>query len=83
MCVADSVFVLCSRQGWADDPHHLIGHNQGGMGTKAHDIFTSPLCRQHYDEFHRDPRAWAKMYESQLLHVVRTIDVVLGLRVIE
>ncbi|STI86986.1 putative prophage protein [Escherichia coli] len=22
----------------ADDPHHLIGHGQGGIGTKAHDI---------------------------------------------
>ena len=22
----------------ADDPHHLIGHGQGGMGTKSHDI---------------------------------------------
>ncbi|WP_252180936.1 DUF968 domain-containing protein [Escherichia coli] len=30
----------------ADDPHHLIGHGQGGMGTKSHDIFTLPLCRE-------------------------------------
>ncbi len=35
----------------ADDPHHLIGHGQGGMGTE-HDIFTLPLCREHHDELH-------------------------------
>ncbi len=27
----------CANQ--ADDPHHIIGHGQGGMGTKAHDLF--------------------------------------------
>ncbi len=36
----------------ADDPHHLIGHGQGGIGTKAHDIFTLPLCREHHNELH-------------------------------
>ncbi|WP_123007599.1 DUF968 domain-containing protein, partial [Escherichia coli] len=39
----------------ADDPHHLIGHGQGGMGTKSHDIFTLPLCREHHNELHADP----------------------------
>ncbi|WP_033561150.1 DUF968 domain-containing protein, partial [Escherichia coli] len=38
----------------ADDPHHLIGHGQGGMGTKAHDLFVLPLCRKHHDELHAD-----------------------------
>ncbi|XBY10331.1 DUF968 domain-containing protein [Escherichia coli] len=42
----------------ADDPHHLIGHGQGGMGTKAHDIFTLPLCREHHNELHADPLAF-------------------------
>jgi hypothetical protein len=37
----------------ADDPHHVIGHGQGGMGTKAHDLFVLPLCRAHHDELHR------------------------------
>lgn len=38
----------------ADDPHHLIGHGQGGMGTKAHDLFVLPLCRKHHNELHTD-----------------------------
>lgn len=38
----------------ADDPHHLIGHGQGGMGTKAHDLFVLPLCRKHHDKLHAD-----------------------------
>ncbi|ELX9562330.1 DUF968 domain-containing protein [Escherichia coli] len=40
----------------ADDPHHLIGHGQGGMGTKAHDLFVLPLCRKHHDELHAESR---------------------------
>ncbi|EKQ2061140.1 DUF968 domain-containing protein [Escherichia coli] len=40
----------------ADDAHHLIGHGQGGMGTKAHDLFVLPLCRKHHDELHADNR---------------------------
>lgn len=31
----------------ADDPHHLIGHGQGGMGTKAHDLFVLKELCQH------------------------------------
>ncbi len=33
--------MTCGNQ--ADDPHHLIGHGLGGMGTKSHDMF--PLFR--------------------------------------
>lgn len=73
--------VCCGAQ--ADDPHHLIGHGQGGTATKAHDMFTFPLCRQHHDELHRDPRAWARQYGSQLAHVIRTLDKALALGVIE
>ncbi|WP_333780296.1 DUF968 domain-containing protein, partial [Escherichia coli] len=43
----------------ADDPHHLIGHGQGGMSTKAHDLFVLPLCRKHHDELHADNSAQA------------------------
>ena len=72
--------VCCGAQ--ADDPHHLIGHGQGGTATKAHDIFTIPLCRQHHDELHRDPRGWAKRYGSQLVYVIRTLDSALSLGVL-
>ena len=27
----------------ADDPHHIIGRGEGGMGTKASDYFAIPL----------------------------------------
>ncbi|OZT19310.1 DUF968 domain-containing protein, partial [Salmonella enterica] len=37
-----------------DDPHHLIGYGQGGMGTKEHDLFVLPLCRTHHNELHAD-----------------------------
>lgn len=38
----------------------------GGMGTKAHDLFTIPLCRQHHDELHRDPKLWEANYGNQI-----------------
>ncbi|MGK3445762.1 DUF968 domain-containing protein, partial [Escherichia coli] len=34
--------MTCGNQ--ADDPHHIIGHGLGGMGTKADDLFVIPLC---------------------------------------
>lgn len=73
--------VCCGAQ--ADDPHHLIGHGQGGTATKAHDMFTFPLCRKHHDELHRNARAWAAQYGSQIGHVIKTIDKALALGVIE
>lgn len=66
----------------ADDPHHLIGSGQGGTGTKAHDIFTFPLCRPHHDELHRDPRSWAQKHGSQIAHVVKTLDMAFALGVL-
>ncbi|HHY8360295.1 TPA: DUF968 domain-containing protein, partial [Escherichia coli] len=58
----------------ADDPHHLIGHGQGGMGTKAHDIFTLPLCREHHNELHADPLEFEKKYGSQIELIFRFLD---------
>lgn len=58
----------------ADDPHHLIGHGQGGMGTKAHDLFVIPLCRAHHDELHADPVAFEAKYGDQLVLLFRFLD---------
>ncbi|EGT7548122.1 DUF968 domain-containing protein [Escherichia coli] len=58
----------------ADDPHHLIGHGQGGMGTKAHDIFTLPLCREHHNELHADPLEFEKKYGSQVELIFRFLE---------
>ncbi|MHA3358575.1 DUF968 domain-containing protein [Yersinia enterocolitica] len=56
----------CGCGGSADDPHHIIGHGQGGMGTKAHDLFTIPLCRACHDALHADMRVWEAEHGSQI-----------------
>jgi len=58
----------------ADDPHHLIGWGQGGMGTKAHDILALPLCRQHHDELHRDIQAFEQKHGTQPEMIIRLLD---------
>lgn len=58
----------------ADDPHHMIGYGQGGMGTKAHDLFVIPLCRRHHDELHADVKAFEKKYGTQPELVLKTLD---------
>lgn len=63
----------------ADDPHHIIGHGQGGMGTKAHDFFVIPLCRHHHDALHRDMNAWEAENGSQVDLWFRFIDWALGI----
>ncbi|EEW8223037.1 DUF968 domain-containing protein, partial [Escherichia coli] len=66
----------------ADDPHHLIGHGQGGMGTKAHDLFVLPLCRKHHDELHADTVTFEEKYGSQLELIFRFIDRALAIGVL-
>jgi hypothetical protein len=58
----------------SDDPHHIIGHGQGGMATKAHDFFTIPLCRKHHDDLHRDMSRWEEEYGTQVEVWFRFID---------
>lgn len=72
--------LCCGKQ--ADDPHHLIGYGQGGMGTKAHDLFVLPLCRAHHDELHADVRAFESKYGTQPELIIRTLDRALALGVI-
>ena len=64
--------MTCGNQ--ADDPHHIIGHGLGGMGTKAHDIFTLPLCREHHNELHADPLAFEEKHGSQVDLIFRFLD---------
>lgn len=66
----------------ADDPHHIIGHGQGGMGTKAHDLFVIPLCRAHHDELHADMQAFEEKYGSQLALLFRFLDHAIAVGVI-
>lgn len=62
----------CQQQ--SDDPHHLIGWGQGGMATKAHDIFSIPLCRKHHTELHNDRLAFERKYGSQPEMIIRVLD---------
>ncbi|ENB8330942.1 DUF968 domain-containing protein [Yersinia enterocolitica] len=57
----------CGCGSSADDPHHIIGHGQGGMGTKAHDLFTIPLCRLCHDALHADMHTWEAEHCSQVV----------------
>ncbi|MBQ0398069.1 DUF968 domain-containing protein [Providencia rettgeri] len=64
----------CICNAIADDAHHLIGYGQGGTGTKAHDLFTIPLCRIHHSELHKDPNGWEREHGSQLIFLIRFLD---------
>ncbi|HDL7635211.1 TPA: DUF968 domain-containing protein [Yersinia enterocolitica] len=57
----------CGCGSSADDPHHIIGHGQGGMGTKAHDLFTIPLCRLCHEALHADMHTWEAEHGSQIV----------------
>ncbi|ELO5000725.1 DUF968 domain-containing protein [Escherichia coli] len=61
--------VTCSNQ--ADDPHHIIGHGLGGMGTKADDLFVIPLCRKCHNELHAGVKDFEEKHGSQLLLLIR------------
>ncbi len=58
----------------SDDAHHLIGWGQGGMATKAHDIFAIPLCRKHHTELHNDPVKFEREHSSQPAMIIRVLD---------
>ena len=51
------------------EPHHLIAVGMGGMGMKADDIHTMPLCRKHHDKVHQCPNG---LIEDQIRWMIRT-----------
>ncbi|HAY4926023.1 DUF968 domain-containing protein [Escherichia coli] len=60
--------MTCGNQ--ADDPHHIIGHGLGGMGTKADDLFVIPLCRKCHNEL-AGVKDFEEKHGSQLLLLIR------------
>lgn len=53
---------LCGGPG--GDAHHLVGvGHMGGMGMKAPDLMTSPLCRECHGRVHREPELWTMQWE--------------------
>ena len=61
--------MTCGNQ--ADDPHHIIDHGLGGMGTKADDLFVIPLCRKCHNELHAGVKVFEEKHGSQLLLLIR------------
>ncbi|HFP0661755.1 TPA: DUF968 domain-containing protein [Escherichia coli] len=61
--------MTCGNQ--ADDPHHIIGHGLGRMGTKADDLFVIPLCRKCHNELHAGVKDFEEKHGSQLLLLIR------------
>ncbi|HAY0338491.1 TPA: DUF968 domain-containing protein [Escherichia coli] len=61
--------MTCGTQ--ADDPHHIIGHGLGGIGTKADDLFVIPLCRKCHNELHAGVKDFEEKHGSQLLLLIR------------
>lgn len=62
---------VCGKQ--SDDPHHIIQAGYGGKGTKASDLWTIPLCREHHDELHKDVDAWEFAHGMQFEFVALTL----------
>ena len=52
------------------------------MGTKAHDLFVIPLCREHHDALHADLVAFEAKYGDQLTLLFRFINRVLAIGVL-
>ena len=56
----------------ADHAHHLIARgNMGGMGTKAGDQFTIPVCAKCHSDIHQG--TWTTMVDLQWELICRTL----------
>ena len=59
---------ICGRP--SDHAHHIIGiGGMGGMGTKAPDYMTMPLCVAHHTAMHNSDYPWSDQWE----HIARTL----------
>lgn len=65
--------VMCGEP--SDDAHHIkgVGH-LSGVGMKAPDTFTMPVCRPHHDEIHRTPELWANQWEWVARTLARAVS---------
>lgn len=67
----------------AKDPHHIIGHGQGGMSATASDLFAVPMCRTHHMLLHHDRVVWEEEHGNQWCYVVSTLKRAIDLGVID
>lgn len=62
------------------EPHHFIGEFAvGGMGLKAPDLLSMPLCRAHHDAVHAAEDGWR---ERQREWVLRTLIEAIALGIV-
>lgn len=48
-------------------PHHIMGPDYAGIGTKAPDDLTMPMCHRHHMDLHQDGyRLWEQINISQV-----------------
>ncbi|MHC4067058.1 MAG: DUF968 domain-containing protein, partial [Planctomycetota bacterium] len=64
--------VLSGRYGC--QAHHLIGHNQGGTGTKASDLYCFPLTPEEHRILHDHGwKRWENEHHEQWRYVAETL----------
>ena len=67
--------VVCKSLGVSSPAivHHLTGHPYRGIGRKASDAFTIPLCPSHHDMLHRGIGTFERQFGTQTELLARTI----------
>ena len=65
---------VCPCGNHADDAHHVIDVGLGGMGTKASDLLTFPVCRSCHQDIHANLKHWENIYGDQMFWVAMTIE---------
>ena len=73
--VASLGCVVCKSLGVSSPAivHHLTGHPYRGIGRKASDAFTIPLCPSHHDMLHRGIGTFERQFGTQTELLARTI----------
>ena len=71
--VAQLPCVCCGRP--CEEVHHCRSLELGcGMGLKAPDEMTIPLCAKHHHDFHQyGKKTWEKLWGSQRGHIEATL----------
>lgn len=73
--VASLGCVVCKSLGVSSPAivHHLTGHPYRGIGHKASDAFTIPLCPEHHNLLHRGVDSFERQFGTQTELLERTI----------
>lgn len=56
--------------------HHVTGHPFRGVGKKAADVFTIPLCPECHESLHRGVKTWELRHGAQVELLAATIETV-------